>query len=98
MVALSHCTLDLLLGPCVGLEGEHIRGGLTPGRQWVAESERGPSDRSVLSPTGSSKGQMTSSHVATSTVTHVDAIEADSMPEPYWLWSGDIELYVGSQE
>jgi hypothetical protein len=35
---------------------------------------------------------------ATSTVTHVDAIEAVSMPEPGWLWRGDIELYAGAEE
>jgi hypothetical protein len=53
---LLHCMLDPLLGACVGLEGEHVRGGSTPGRQWAAESEQGPRDRSVLSPTGSSLG------------------------------------------
>jgi hypothetical protein len=36
--------------------------------------------------------------VATSTVTHVDIIEAMSTPEPYGLWSGGFELYVGAQE
>jgi hypothetical protein len=41
---------------------------------------------------------MTSLHVAASTVTHVDAIEAASTPEPNWLWRGGIELYVGAQE
>ncbi len=35
---LIHCTLDLLLGACVGLEGESVRGGSTPGPQWMAES------------------------------------------------------------
>jgi hypothetical protein len=50
-------------GARVGLEGEHVRGGSTLGRQWAAESERGPRDRSVLSPTSSSPGQTTSSHV-----------------------------------
>jgi hypothetical protein len=78
--SLPHCTLDFLLGVCVGLEGEDVRGGSTSGRQWAAESELGPHDRSVLSPTGSSPGQTTSSHVATSTVTHVDAINAASTP------------------
>ncbi len=66
--------------------------------QWAAKSERGPRDRSVLSSTGSSPGQTTSSHVATSTVTQVDAIEAASLPESYWLWRGGIELYVGAKE
>jgi hypothetical protein len=94
----SHYTLDLLLGAHVELVGEHVCGGSTPGHWWVAERERGPHDRSVLSPTGSSPGQTTSWNVATSTVTHVDVIEAASMPEPYWLWCGSIELYVGAQE
>ncbi len=85
MAALPHCKLDLRLGVRVGLEGEHICGGSTPSRQWAAESERGPCDSSELSPTGSSPGQTTSLHVATSSVTHVDAIEAVSTPEPYWL-------------
>jgi hypothetical protein len=53
---LLHSTLDPLLGAYVGLEGEHVRGGSTPDRQWADESERGPCDRSVLSPTGSSPG------------------------------------------
>jgi hypothetical protein len=95
---LSHCTLDFLLGAGVGLEEEHICGGSTPGCRWVAESEWGPRNRSVLSPMCSSPGQMTSSHVATSTVAPVDVIEAASTPEPYWLWRGDIELYVEAQE
>jgi hypothetical protein len=38
---LLHGTLDPLLGACVRLEGEHICGGSTPGRQWAAESEWG---------------------------------------------------------
>ncbi len=35
---LLHGMLDPLLGACVGLEGEHVRGGSTPGRHWAAES------------------------------------------------------------
>ncbi len=53
---ILHCTLDPSLGVYLGLEGEHIWGGSTPGRQWAAESEQGPRNRSVLSPTGSSPG------------------------------------------
>jgi hypothetical protein len=53
---LIHCTLDILLGACMGLEGERVHGGSTLGRQWAAESEQGPSDCSVLNPTGSSPG------------------------------------------
>jgi hypothetical protein len=94
----SHSTLEPSLGAPVGLEGEHVCGGSTPGCLWAAESEWGPCDRSVLSPMGSLPGQMTSSHVSTSTVAHVDAIEATSTPEPYWLWCGSTELYVGAQE
>jgi hypothetical protein len=78
--SFAHYTLDLLLGAAWDLEGEHVHGGSTPGCQWAVKSERGPRDRSVLTPTGSSPGQTTSLHVATSTVTHVDAIEAASMP------------------
>ncbi len=96
--SLPHCTLDFLLGACVGLEGEHLCGGSTPGHQWAAESEGGPQDRSVLSPTESSPEQTTSSHVATSTVTHMDTINATSVLWSYWLWHGGIELYIGAQE
>jgi hypothetical protein len=78
--SLAHYTLDLLLGAAWDLEGEHLRGGSTPGRQRAAESEWGPRDRSLLSPTGSSLGQTTSLHIATSTVTPVDTIKAASMP------------------
>ncbi len=78
--SLAHYTLDLLLEAVWDLEGEHVRGGSTPGRRWAAKSERGPCDRSVLSPTGSSPGQTTTLHVATSTVTHVVTSEAASMP------------------
>jgi hypothetical protein len=53
---LPHCTLGLRLGVRVGQWGEHVHGDSTPGRQWVAESEWGPRDRNVLSPTGSSPG------------------------------------------
>jgi hypothetical protein len=56
IVDLLHCTLDPSLGACVGLEGENVHEGSIPGHQWAAESERGPCDRSVLSPTGSSLG------------------------------------------
>jgi hypothetical protein len=98
MAALSHSTLDLLLGARMRLEGEHAHGGLTPGRRWAAQSEQGPCNRSVLSPTGSSPGQTTSSYVSTSTVAYMDVIEAASTPEPYWLWHGGIELYVGALE
>ncbi len=73
-------------------------GGSTLGCRWAAESEWGPRDRSVLSPMGCSLGPMTSSHISTSIVAHVDVIEAASMPEPYWLWHGNIELCVGAQE
>jgi hypothetical protein len=76
----------------------HVHGGSTPGSQWAAESEQGPRDRNMLSPTGSSLGQTTSLHIATYTETHMDAIEAASMPELYWLWRGEIELYVGAKE
>jgi hypothetical protein len=65
------------MGACMGLEGEHVRGGSTPGCQWAAESEQGPSDRSVLSPIGSSL------HVLPQLRAHVDAIEATSTPESY---------------
>ncbi len=54
---LPRCTLDLWLGARVGLwGGGHIRGDSIPGRRWATESERGPRERSVLSPTGSSPG------------------------------------------
>jgi hypothetical protein len=43
-------------GPTWDWKGEHVRGGSTPGRQWAAESEQGPRDWSVLSPTGSTPG------------------------------------------
>jgi hypothetical protein len=43
-------------GAHVGLEGELVHGGSTPGCQWAAESEQVPHDRNVLSPTGSSPG------------------------------------------
>jgi hypothetical protein len=59
----------------MGLEWEHVPVDSTPGRQWAAKSEQGSCNRSVLRPTGSLPGEMTSVHVATSTVTHVDAIE-----------------------
>ncbi len=95
-------SISLHTGPIAGgLRGTgrvHVRGGLTPGSQWAAESERGPRDRRALSPTGSSLGQTTSLHVATSTGTHMDAIEAASMPGLYWLLRGGIELYVGAEE
>jgi hypothetical protein len=67
--SLPHCTLDFLLGACVGLEG-----GV---HTWRLDTRL---PMSVLSPTGSSQGQMTSSHVVTSTVTQLDAIEAASAP------------------
>jgi hypothetical protein len=35
---LPRCTLDLRLGACVGLWGEHVHGDSTLGRQWVAKS------------------------------------------------------------
>jgi hypothetical protein len=76
----------------------HVCGGSTPGSQWAAESEWGPHDRSVLSPTCSSPGQTTSSHVTTSSGTHMDTIEAASMPESHWLWRGGIELHVGTKQ
>jgi hypothetical protein len=51
------CTL---IGPVAGgphgLEEEHVRGGSTLGRELAAESEQGPRDRCMLSPTGSSPG------------------------------------------
>jgi hypothetical protein len=53
---LLHRTLDPSLGAYVGLEGEHVHGGSIPCCQCTAKSERGPRDRSVLSPTGSSLG------------------------------------------
>jgi hypothetical protein len=90
MAALSYCTLDLLLGAHMGLEGEHVYGVSTRRSQWAAKSELGPHDRSVLSSTGSSPGQTTLSHVGTSTVNHMDAIKAASMPESYWLCQGGI--------
>jgi hypothetical protein len=47
---------SLRWGPMWDWERGHVRGGSTPGGRWAAESERGPRDRSVLSPTGSSLG------------------------------------------
>ncbi len=82
----------------MGPEWEHVHVDSTPGRQWAAKSEQGSRNRSVLRPTGSLPGEMTSLHVATSTVTHVDTIEAASTPEPKWLWCGGIELSIGAQE
>jgi hypothetical protein len=78
--SLAHYTLDLLVGVMWDLEGEHVRVGLTPSRRWAAESEWGPRDRSVLSPTGSSPGQTTSLHVANLNWDYVDIIEATSTP------------------
>ncbi len=43
-------------GPTWDWERGHVRGGSTPGGRWADESERGPRDRSVLSPTGISPG------------------------------------------
>ncbi len=43
-------------GPTWDWERWHVRGGSTPGGRWAAESEQGPRDRSVLSPTGTSAG------------------------------------------
>jgi hypothetical protein len=96
--SLPHCTLSPLLGARVGPGRVHVHGGSTLGSQWAAENEWGPRDWSMLSPTGSSLGQMTSLHIATSTRTYVDAIEVASMPEPYWFLCGGIELYAGAEE
>jgi hypothetical protein len=81
--SLPHCTLSPLLGARVEPGREFVCGGSTAGSQWAAESEQGPRNWSVLCPTGSSPGQMTSKHVATLTRTYVDAIEAASTPDLY---------------
>ncbi len=47
---LLHCTLDPLLGACLGLEGEHVRWGSTPGWQWAVKSERGPATGACWAP------------------------------------------------
>jgi hypothetical protein len=46
---MAHWTL--CWGPTWDSERGHIRGGSTPGSRWAAESEWGPRNRSVLSPT-----------------------------------------------
>ncbi len=82
MADLFRCMLDLLLGAIVGLEGEHVCGSLTPGFQWAAKSEREATQQECAEP----HGQFTriDDFITCHNLkqeTHVDTIDAASMPE-----------------
>jgi hypothetical protein len=92
---LLHCMLDPSLGVCVGLEGEHVRGGSTPGRQKMGSQKwMGATRQEHAEPHG--QFTMIDDFIARETSTEGPCgRHRGRQHTSYWFWRGGIELYAG---